>query len=279
MTELLLINSVRTVDGLIRAGTVHNDATEPDFVARVGEAGGVLVARTPALEGVIALAATARERGEEPWLLDGLVMGNSVQAGAVAPVAPHGVAASIWDDPLPASAKNVVPDFASSTAVVVLKEADGDLTQAGVDELDRYPRTLMFQTSGSTPGDAPANVSVEGVGPDGEPQSEVVALAQTATFTQSLKCFRGTGLILTYEPGDGTGALLAVSLGTSIALQTLPKVDSNANAIVPVAEFEDGAAMSIGTFQRPDQSPPFGSMTPSNGFQGINYALVYLIDP
>lgn len=152
------------------------------------------------------------------------------------------------------------------------------LLAAGVAELDKVARPIQFTTAGGTPADAPATATITGPDANGDQQTEVVNLAQTATTATSTTCFKGTGTTIQYAAGDGTGATVAIGYPNVLALGQPLKTRAGAAAVLK--EIEAGATVTTGTFTDPATNPPNGAYAPATAPDGTNdYAVYYEFDP
>lgn len=136
------------------------------------------------------------------------------------------------------------------------------------------PRQLVFTTAGSTAADVPANVLITGLDPNGNPQTETVTLAQTATTATSVKYWSKI-LNLTYPAADGTGGTIAIGYAAPVGLKR--KIKSRAGLVSPLKEIVDGAVVTSGTFAAPTTTDlPNGSYTPSTPGNDVHdYAIFY----
>lgn len=128
--------------------------------------------------------------------------------------------------------------------------ATGVLTQATLDNLAAAPRQIQFTTAGSTPAHQPATATIIGKDERGKPQTEVVALPQTAaTFLSAF--FYSDITRIELAAGDGTGATLALGLGSKIGLSQ--KLRKRAGLAAVLMEIYDGAKVTNGTFATADE--------------------------
>lgn len=162
---------------------------------------------------------------------------------------------------------------ATATTVAVQTLLTANLVAGGIAALLAYPRNVTFTTAGTTPADAPANAVITGTDIDGNALTETVTLAQTATIANGVKAFK-TITSIVYAAGDGTGATIAVGFGAVFGLPTKPQ--ARAGGIGVVAEIQDGAEPTAGTFTTPTTSPPYGTWAPNSAPDGAkDYALYY----
>lgn len=170
----------------------------------------------------------------------------------------------------------------AATATDDTQERVATLLQAGLDILDDAPRTVTFTVAGGTPADAPANANIAGKDVNGNAMTEVVALNQGGGLTSSVKCFKGTGLSVTYDIADGTDATVSIGIGAVIGLGQ--KIKTRAGFTGALAEIEAGTPKGVdalaGTYVDAATSPPNGSYAPGTAPNGTNdYALYYEYDP
>lgn len=113
------------------------------------------------------------------------------------------------------------------------------------------PRKVTVSTSGSTPADAPATLTVTGLDKDGVAQTEAIAVSQTvATATGALFFSQITQLDLT--AGQGTDAALVFGLSSELLLQRTPV--SRAGLAKAVFEIANGALVTTGTLSVANKS-------------------------
>ena len=122
----------------------------------------------------------------------------------------------------------VSPVVATVKAPVTIMGAQ--LSQASFQDA---PRQLVFTTAGTTPADAPANVVITGVDINGNPMSETLNLAQTATTATSVR-YWGKIISLQFPAADGTGATVGVSYAAPVGLKR--KIRSRAGLIATLKE-------------------------------------------
>lgn len=164
----------------------------------------------------------------------------------------------------------------AATASVTTERTTTSFTQAGVDALADTPRQLVFTTAGSTPADAPASATITGTDANGDAQTETVTLAQTASTANSTKFWSSITSIVE-AAGDGTGATIAIGIGSVLGLRRKAKI--RAGAVVVACEIAAGTRVTTGTFTIPTTHPPNGSYAPSSAANGTNdYAVAYELD-
>jgi hypothetical protein len=144
-------------------------------------------------------------------------------------------------------------------------------------DLANNPRQLVFTTAGGTAADAPANVVITGLDPQGKVITETLVLAQTATTATSVNAYSSV-TSLAYPAADGTGATIAVSFGAVIGLKR--PVKSRTGAVVPIQhELMDGTAPTAGALSAPATVGPYGGYTPNTAVNGVHkYAIYYEYD-
>ncbi len=140
------------------------------------------------------------------------------------------------------------------------------LLAGGITELNKAPRQIVITTAGSTPADAPATATITGTDAQGNVQTEVVNVAQTATTATSTKFYSGAGLSIAFSVGQGTGATMAIGWGAKLGLLFEPKVRGGAPMIL--REWSGGSVVTNGTFVVPATDAPFGSYTPNASLDG-----------
>jgi len=136
------------------------------------------------------------------------------------------------------------------------------------------PRQLVFTTAGGTAADVPANVLITGLDPNGNPQTETVTLAQTATTATSVKYWSKI-ISLAFPAGDGTGGTIAIGYAAPVGLRR--KIKTRAGLVSPLKEIVDGAVVTNGTFAAPTTTDlPNGSYTPNAAPNDVHdYAIFY----
>lgn len=174
-----------------------------------------------------------------------------------------------FTDPLAAAAAGLKAATQVSTSVVTVLEAD--LLQAGRDELAANPRNLTFTTAGNTPADAPANAVITGFDAAGNPQTETVNLAQTATIASGVKAWSKITSVA-YPIGQGTDATVSIGYGLVLGLKKTPK--SRAGAALPIREIVDGGLVTTGAMSATNKT-----YTPATAPDGAHdYAVYYEYD-
>ena len=139
------------------------------------------------------------------------------------------------------------------------------------------PRQLVFTTAGATPADAPASVTITGLDINGNPMTETLNLAQTATTATSVR-YWGKITRLDFPAADGTAATIAISYGAPVGLKR--KIRSRAGLLAPLKEIFDGSVVTNGTFAAPSTTDlPNGSYTPNTAGNDVHdYAIYYDAD-
>ncbi len=133
------------------------------------------------------------------------------------------------------------------------------------------PRNITVTTgAGGTPADVPANLTVTGTY-KGKPQSEVIAISQTAATVAGTKPFdKVTSLAL--DAGQGTGGTLEVGFGAALGMSFKPKARGGGTLLV--REIAVGALVTNGAITA------LGLYTPNGAPNGTNdYAIYYEYDP
>lgn len=170
--------------------------------------------------------------------------------------------------PAPAGLKAATATVTSTSTVLAAA-----LLTAGKNELLARPRNITFTTSGGTPAHAPANAVITGTDINGDPLTETVTLAQTATIAEGAKCFR-TITSIAYPAGDGTSALVSIGYGKKFGLKK--KIRVRAGAMMYGKEISGGSVVTNGTLANPTTSPPNGSYSPNTDPDGsVDYAIEY----
>jgi hypothetical protein len=131
----------------------------------------------------------------------------------------------------PAAAASLKALTASSVGVQAYTAAQ--LLAAGITQLNSYPSYITFTTDAAgTPSDAPADVVITGTNADtGLADTDTVTVSQVAGTATAVKRFLGTGLVITYGAGDGTGA--TISIGTTAAAHNSADVTNTITATDP----------------------------------------------
>lgn len=140
-----------------------------------------------------------------------------------------------------------------------------------------YPRALVFTVAGTTPADAPATATVTGKDANGDTQTEVVTLPQTATTATTARYYSG-GVSVAYPAGDGTGATVAIGISAAVGLKK--KVKSRAGLAGIIREIAGGSVVTNGTLTAPTTTNlPNGSYAPNATFDGAtDFAIYYEFD-
>src|SRR5262249_29221446 len=119
---------------------------------------------------------------------------------------------------------------------------------------------LVFTTAGVTPANAPATVTITGIGPDGQAASETLSLAQTAATATSVGRYKGTGLSLSYPAADGTAATIAIGYtDTYPTAKTIVDEYNTLAAAAPLAVRARQAQSSTGAIYLETYSTSAGS--------------------
>ncbi len=161
-------------------------------------------------------------------------------------------------NPLAAASNNMMAASATPAAGVVqtlLPVAGGgtnELTLATVQNLAAAPRHLVFTVAGATPANAPATATVSGKDARGFLISEVLPLQQVAGSTTTSHSWSTVSSIV-YSVGKGTGATVAIGLGSVIGLSR--KMAKRAGHYAVIQEVSAGSVVTNGTFkQRADNA-------------------------
>lgn len=159
------------------------------------------------------------------------------------------IAVEEYTNPLAAASNNMMAATASVTTAVTLlpatSPATGVLTRATITNLAAAPRQLVFTTAGSTAAHQPATATIVGKDLNGLPLTEVRNLLQTAGAVISRNFFTDVTSI-TLSAGDGTGATLAIGLGSKIGLRK--PIKTRAGLTTAIKEIAVGAVVTNGTF-------------------------------
>jgi hypothetical protein len=157
-----------------------------------------------------------------------------------------------FDNPLAAATNNMMAATASSASAVVLNPAaaaaTGVLTQATITNLGAAARQLVFTTAGATPANQPATAVISGLDVRGRPLTETVYPPNVAGTYTSVN-FWSSITNITLAAGGGTGATLAIGLGSKIGLAQLPHV--RAGRVAVVQEISGGSVVTNGTVAVP----------------------------
>lgn len=153
-----------------------------------------------------------------------------------------------------------------AATATVATTSTATLLAGGITELNKAPRQVVFTTAGVTASDAPATALISGYDAQGNAQTETVNIAQTATTATSTKFFSGTGLVITFAAGDGTGATVAIGWGAKLGF--LWKVKTRQAAVMVLGEWSAGTKVTNGTFVAAGTDAPFGSYTPNASLDG-----------
>lgn len=134
-----------------------------------------------------------------------------------------------------------------------------------------------------TPADAPATLTVTGIGPDGNEHTEDISVPQTAATTAGLRLFSKVTK-LAFTAGDGTAAELTVGFGDRVGTLKKPIFRTGATSITPlIHELYDGGVVTNGTIGKNawGVDPDFwGEYAPNTAPDGAHdYALYYEYDP
>ena len=125
-----------------------------------------------------------------------------------------------FDAPVAAATNALMAAAATSTSVTTV--ARTSLTSATLTSMATCPRQFSVTTGGSTPGHAPARVTVHGVDPRGVRHIETVNTRQTAG-TVYTNTFWTDILNVVESEGGGTDATVAFGVGAKLGLSRKPK--------------------------------------------------------
>jgi hypothetical protein len=160
---------------------------------------------------------------------------------------------------------------ATATVASVVTLTAADLQQYCISA--DAPRALVFTTAGGTAADAPATAAIVGYDAHGNRQTETVTLAQTATTATTARFYSRIESI-TYPAADGTGATIAIGIGTAVGLHS--KIKTRAGLAGLVREIAGGSLVTNGTVAAPGTTDlPNGSYTPNAGFDGVLDCAIY----
>lgn len=176
------------------------------------------------------------------------------------------------EDPAAGSAAEL--KAATATTVAVQTWVASDLLAAGITKLALHgARAVTFTTAGSTAADAPANCVITGTDIDDNALSETLALAQTATIVTSVKCYK-TIVSVVFAAADGTDATIAMGISDKFGLPS--KANLRGAFMNVLAELEDGAVPTAGTFVVPATALPYGAYTPNSTPDGsLDFCVTY----
>lgn len=169
------------------------------------------------------------------------------------------------------------------TAERTLSGADLDGVVGGAEMVP--PRNITVNTTGGTPGDAPANVTINGKVRNGEgkmvAQTETIAVSQIVGQAVGDLAFSVVESIVE-EQGDGTAASLSYGFGVVIGLGQPLKTRGGVAAVL--AEIANGTPLGIaavtGTFVDAATAAPNGTYEPNTPPDGsIDYVVYYEYDP
>lgn len=161
-------------------------------------------------------------------------------------------------------------DLKIATATTVAIQTVSSFLAPGLAKLTAYPRNLTFTTAGVTPAHAPATALITGTY-RGKPQTESVALAQTATIATGLKPF-STITSIVYAAGDGAAATVSIGVGLGYGISHVPK--SRAGLVGLIREIEVGAVVATGALTAA------GLYTPAVAADGVkDWAIYYEYNP
>lgn len=136
-------------------------------------------------------------------------------------------------------------------------------------------RNVTFTTAGSgTPGDAPPSALVTGTGMDGKPQTETIAVPQTATISAGVKPFK-TITSVVYAAGVGPAATVSIGFGVLLGLPVPMKTRAGlAGSGGLWREIAVGAVVTNGVV-----SAANGTYSPNTAVDGTrDYAIYYEAD-
>lgn len=138
------------------------------------------------------------------------------------------------------------------------------------------PRNITVTTAGSTPADAPATATINGVDVNGDVISETITVAQTATIANGVKAFaKVTSIVL--PVADGTDATLAFGFGLVAGLSKKLKARAGNNSLI--REIAAGSVVTNGTIVAAATGLPNGTYSPNSAFNNTNdYAIYYEAD-
>lgn len=157
-----------------------------------------------------------------------------------------------------------------ATATTVAPRTVTTFIGAGLAILAAYPRNITFTTAGGTAADAPATALVTGTY-RGKPQTETVAIAQTATIATGVKPF-STLTSVAYAAADGTDATVSIGIGAGLGVSEVPL--SRGGGVNLIREVAVGALVTTGTLTAA------GLYTPSSAPDGSqDYAAYFEMTP
>jgi hypothetical protein len=202
---------------------------------------------------------------------------TSVAASRYIDVAVHEPSNFVADeltDPLAAAAAGL--RAATATTVAPQTVLTAGLLSGGLAELLARPRNVTFTTAGGTPADAPATALITGTDIHGDPMTETVNIAQTATIASGVEAFR-TITSIAFAAAEGTNATVSIGYGNAFGLRR--KAKTRAGAVMRGTEISAGSVVTNGTLVTAETSPPNGTYTPNAAPNGTNdYAIAYETD-
>jgi hypothetical protein len=139
------------------------------------------------------------------------------------------------------------------------------------------PRNITVTTAGTTPADAPATATINGIDVNGKAISETITVSQTAATAAGAKAFsKVTSIVL--PVADGAGATLAFGFGAIIGLGK--KIKSRAGLAFLLKEAAGGAVVTNGVIVAATTGLPNGTYAPNSAPNGATtYAVYYEYDP
>lgn len=156
-----------------------------------------------------------------------------------------------FEELLAPAASNTAGLLAATATTIAVQTQTNFLTGSlGTGALAAHPRSIKFTTAGSTASDAPATCVVTGVDVTGAVQTETVTLAQTAASVETVKCYSSLTSVV-YAAADGTGATIAIGIGTQLGLALKLKARAGLSALIK--EIQAGAFSTTQTDLKVDE--------------------------
>jgi hypothetical protein len=173
----------------------------------------------------------------------------------------------------PAAASTTALKTATATVASTVTLTASDLLAGGKTALAAFPRNITFTTAGGTASDAPASAVITGTDIDDNALTETVTLSQTAATASGVKAFK-TITSIAYAAADGTGATIAIGIGSVFGLAKKAKVRQDGPVVF--AQTLDGAVVTNGTFVVPATGAPYGTWSPNTAPNAShNYVVAY----
>src|SRR5882672_2047758 len=183
------------------------------MLVSTGGTGGGGAAVDIAYDGSTTTVETRQIPAEAPAVLRGVVdirFGMDLSGLTLVYTGPAAKTLTFPSGPFAASAADGL-HAATATVAAPVTLTTADLVPAAIALLDAANGSrLVFTTAGVTPSDAPANVVITGIAPDGTTAGETLNIAQTATTASTVNRYKAAGLTLVYPAAQGTAATVAI---------------------------------------------------------------------